>query len=94
MTIEYWLIAVRDHPYRPPPRQRLVLTCLALRVDPETGRGFASVRTLARDAGVGERTVKQATAWARRSGLLVTSKRGHRLADAPAGARRGTPRVG
>jgi hypothetical protein len=76
-----WLTAVRDHPDRPPPMQRLVLDCLGLRMDWKTGQGFASALTLAKDADVCGRTVLRATAWARKHGLLVMEKRGHRLTD-------------
>jgi hypothetical protein len=50
---------------------------LALRLDWETGVGFASVRQIGADAGACERTVKSATVWARTSELLVLTRRGH-----------------
>jgi hypothetical protein len=81
-----WQKAVRDAPDRPPPMQRLVLDSLTLRVDWQTGKGFASAAALAGDADVGERTVRRATAWARGRGLLVMEKRGHRLTDEAAKA--------
>src|SRR5262245_23633090 len=57
--------------------QRYVLTCLALRMDWGTGRGFASARQLGADADANERTVRRATSWARGDGYLVQVKRGH-----------------
>ena len=81
-----WMAAVRDHPDRPPPEQCLVLDRLALRVDWKTGKGFASAAELAGDADVGERTVRRATAWARKHGLLIMGKRGHRRGDGSAKA--------
>ena len=48
-----WLKAVRDQPDRPPPVQRHVLTCLLLRVDWESGEGFASTESLMADADCG-----------------------------------------
>ena len=74
-----WLKAVRDHPDRPPPVQRHVLTCLVLRLNWGTGSGYVSARQLAADAGCDERTVRRATRWARRAGLLVMTRRGHRI---------------
>ena len=72
---------VRDHPRRPPAAQRLVLWCLALRLDFSTAQGFASSATLAADADVSEWTVRRATRWARSAGLLVMVQRGHRRGD-------------
>lgn len=71
--------AVRDHPDRPPTMQRHVLHMLALRLDWETGAGFASVRVLAADADASEHTAKRATAWARSAQLLVLTRRGGRI---------------
>ena len=48
-----WMAAVRDHPGRPSPMQCHVLNCLALRMDWQTGAGFASTGTLATDAAAG-----------------------------------------
>ena len=81
--IELWLAAVRDHPHRPGPLQRHVLTMLALRLDWSTGRGFASVRDIAADADASDHTVKRATGWARSDavGLLHRTRRGHRLGN-------------
>jgi hypothetical protein len=76
-----WMAAVRDHPQRPPSEQRHVLMNLALRLSWETSTGFASARQLAADVGCDERTVRRATAWARASGMLIRTKRGHRLGD-------------
>jgi hypothetical protein len=78
-VIERWLVAVRDHPERPPPTQRLVLHCLALRMNWQTGRGFASVAQLGADADAAKNTVLRATKWARRTDLLVQTRRGHRI---------------
>ncbi len=68
---------IRDHPDRPPALQRLVLYCLALRMDWETGCGFASTETLAADASAEERTVRRATRWGRQADLLLQTRRGH-----------------
>jgi DNA-binding transcriptional regulator YhcF (GntR family) len=57
--------------------QCLVLDRLALRMDWQTGRGFASARQLAGDASVSEHTVKRATKWGRAHELLVLTRRGH-----------------
>ena len=76
-----WLKAVRDQPDRPPPVQRHVLTCLLLRVDWESGEGFASTESLMADADCGASTVKRATGWARGHRLLAIKKRGHRRGD-------------
>lgn len=75
--IAEWQKAVRDCPDRPPPEQRLVLDCLALRLDWKTGCGSASSAQLAADAGCAVRTVWRATGWAREAGLLIQSRRGH-----------------
>ncbi len=77
--IERWLIAIRDHPARPPLAQSHVLTMLALRMNWATGRGFASARQLGQDAGVSEPTVHRATRWGRDSGYLLRTRRGHRV---------------
>ena len=74
-----WMTAIRDHPKRPTPAQHLILNCLALRLDWETGAGFASVRQLTDDAGVNEKTVRRATTWARDNGFLTRTRRGHRI---------------
>jgi hypothetical protein len=81
--IERWLAAVRDHPDRPAALQRHVLTMLALRLDWTTGSGFASVRDIAADADASDHTVKRATGWARsdKVGLLMRTRRGHRLGN-------------
>ncbi len=76
-----WLKAVRDQPDRPPPVQRHVLTCLLLRVDWESGEGFASTESLMADADCAASTVKRATGWARGHRLLAIKKRGHRRGD-------------
>jgi hypothetical protein len=76
-VIERWLVAVRDHPSRPSTLQSHVLTMLALRMDWETGRGFAGVRDLMADAGVSKNTVMRATGWAAGSQLLLRTRRGH-----------------
>jgi hypothetical protein len=80
-VIERWLIAIRDHPGSPAIAQQLVLERLALRVDWQTGRGFASVRQLAVDARSSEPTVRRATSWARNAELLTQTRRGHRLGN-------------
>jgi hypothetical protein len=80
-VIERWLIAVRDHPNRPPLAQCHVLTMLALRLDWATGRGFASTRQLMADASAEERTVRRSTRWARDNELLLQTRRGRRLGN-------------
>jgi hypothetical protein len=80
-VIEKWLVAIRDHPGRPPAVQRLVLHCLALRMNWETGAGFASTGQLAADSDAEERTVRRATSWARQAELLLQTRRGHRLGN-------------
>src|ERR1039457_213570 len=75
-VIEGWLVAIRDHPQRPPAMQRYVLTVLALRLDWKTGAGFASTAQLAADADVTPPTVKRATSWARKAELLLQTRRG------------------
>ena len=79
--IERWLMAVRDHPDRPPPMQRHVLTMLALRLNWKSGAGYVSTGQLVTDSGAEDRTVRRATAWARDHGLLVQTRRGHRLGN-------------
>jgi hypothetical protein len=76
-VIERWLVAVRDHPDRPPALQCHILTMLALRMDWSTGRGFAGIRDLMADAAAGKATVSRATAWACTSQLLLCTRRGH-----------------
>src|SRR5262249_48335397 len=78
-----WLTAVRDHPGRPRGRSRCfeVLTMLALRLDWGTGTGYASTGQLMADTGAGERTVRRALDWAQQAGLLVRTRRGHRLGN-------------
>jgi hypothetical protein len=75
------MTAIRDHPERPTPAQSHVLDRLALRTDWQTGCGFASIHQLAADTQYGERTVKNAIAWAIRHNLIVRTRRGHRLGD-------------
>lgn len=72
-----WLVAVRDHPTRPPSAQRLVLACLATRLDWTAGTGYCSHATMAADAGASVSTAKRATRWAVRAGLLAQTRRGH-----------------
>lgn len=74
-----WMVALRDHPERPPAAQVHVLSMLALRLDWSTGAGFASNGQLASDAQCEERTVKRATKWAREHEMLVQTRRGHRV---------------
>lgn len=75
--IERWLVAIRDHPNRPPAHQRHVLTMLALRMDWTTGRGYVGTRDLMADADVCRNTVMRATSWARQEQLLMRTRRGH-----------------
>jgi hypothetical protein len=77
--IERWLVAIRDHPERPAPAQCHVLTMLALRMDWTTGSGFASILQLTADATASKATVKRATKWARDTGFLIQTRRGHRI---------------
>lgn len=56
-----------------------VLTMLALRMDWITGCGFASVRQLGQDADASERTVRRGLDWARDTGYLLRTRRGHRV---------------
>jgi hypothetical protein len=72
--------AVRDHPGRPGPVLCRVLDCLALRLDWQTGYGFASIDTLIADTGTSEATVRRALRWARSAGLVDQYRRGHRIA--------------
>jgi len=76
-VIERWLVAVRDHPDRPPPMQRHVLAMLALRMDWAAGAGFCGIRDLMADADVSKRTVMRATSWAIGKHFLVRTRRGH-----------------
>jgi hypothetical protein len=78
-VIERWLVAIRDHPERPAAAQHLVLHMLALRMDWQTGCGYASVRQLGQDAAASERTVRRGIGWARDTGFLLRTRRGHRL---------------
>jgi hypothetical protein len=71
-------MAITLAPDRPPPTQHLALVCLLFRVDWQTMRGYAAVRTIAADAGVAESTVKAAIAWAAKRGLVVQVDRGYR----------------
>jgi hypothetical protein len=76
-----WMTAIREHSSCPPSAQCAVLLSLALRMDQETGAGLASAGQLADDAQCDERTVRRATGWARKAGMLEQSTRGHRLGD-------------
>jgi hypothetical protein len=78
------MTAVRDHPERPSLAQCHVLDRLALRMDWQTGSGFASVSQLAADAGCAERNVRNAITWARNHDLLTRTRRGHRRGDGTA----------
>jgi hypothetical protein len=80
-VIERWLVAIRDHPERPPPMQCHVLTMLGLRMNWSTGTGYASTGQLVADSDANERTIRRATAWARSSELLLQTRRGHRLGN-------------
>jgi hypothetical protein len=77
-TALLWQKAVRDHPDRPQPAWCHVLWCLALRLGWKTGTGYASIEVLAADAGCSASTVKRATDWARKAGLLVQTSQGGR----------------
>lgn len=79
--MERWLVAIRDDPRRPPSRQVHVLAMLALRMNWETGSGFASGQQLAADADADERTVRRATRWAREAGYVMQTRRGHRMGN-------------
>jgi hypothetical protein len=73
------MTAIRDHPERPSADQCLVLDRLALRMDWQTGCGYASVAQLAADTGCSEATVRRALTWARGNELLIRTRRGHRV---------------
>jgi hypothetical protein len=79
--IERWLVAIRDHPARPPAMQRHVLACLALRLDWKTGRGFTSTAQVMADSDASKATVKRATRWGRDLGFLLQTRRGQRLGN-------------
>lgn len=82
-----WRQKLSEHPGRPQGRQRLqldALLALAGLLSAKTGKGSASVADIAQAAGIGERTVKRATAWAQEAGWLEQSRRGHRLGDGTA----------
>jgi hypothetical protein len=57
----------------------MVLVSLAQRMDWSTGCGYASSGQLAEDADCTDRTVRSATAWARKAAMLVQTRRGHRI---------------
>lgn len=57
-----------------------VLWALGLRMGPN-GSGFASVQTLAADAGVSPETAKRAIRDGRQRGYLLQTRRGHRISD-------------
>jgi hypothetical protein len=80
-VIERWLKTIRDHPERPPTVQRYVLAMLALRLDWKTGAGYVSTFQLVADSDVSESTIRRATSWARDVGLLLQTRRGHRLGN-------------
>jgi hypothetical protein len=75
-----WQKELRACPDRPRGRQRRqfdALLALSALLDWPTGMGFASEIQVARDADVGERTVRRAITWARRHGWLHQARRGH-----------------
>lgn len=74
-----WLTAVWAHPDRLPDTQRNALVGLALTLDWATGKGFASVSKIADKSGCGDATVKRATSWARKRGLLIQTRRGRHV---------------
>jgi len=76
-----WQAAVRDYPGRPASGRLDVLAMLALRLDWTTGAGFVSIGQIAADAAVSASTVKRAIRWAIGAGLLVQTRRGHRLGN-------------
>lgn len=73
-----WMRAIRDEGGAPSTSTIAVLGQLALRMRPDGG-GFASQQQLADDASVTTRTVQRALKWARDTGYLVQTRRGHRL---------------
>jgi len=77
-----WMRAVRDALPKPGPRSSrlVVLFCLALRMRPD-GTGFCSQPQLAEDAEVHATTVRRHLTWARDTGYLVRTRRGHRLGN-------------
>jgi hypothetical protein len=79
-----WKRYLQERPDRPQGRQRRqadVLLALADMLDAETGEGHVPVLELAKAAGVSETVAKRAITWARTSGLLERTSRGHRLGD-------------
>src|SRR5947207_1915931 len=54
---------------------------LALRMDWQTGRGFAATKQLMADASARDSTVRRSTKWARDNELLLQTRRGHRLGN-------------
>lgn len=75
-----WMRAVRDARPKATVDRLAVLWALALRMRAD-GAGYASVRTLADDVAVCERTARRATDWARECDYLNRTRRGHRLGD-------------
>lgn len=79
VTVATWQQKLSEHPDRPQGRQRLqlgALLALAGLLNRTTGKGAASLADIAKAAGIGERTVYRATAWAKANGWL-SQKRGH-----------------
>jgi hypothetical protein len=82
-VIESWLKAIRDHPDRPSATERVVLECLALRLNWTTGKGFCSVQQLMEDAPAAKRSVLRALEWAQSDTvtILKQTRRGGRKGD-------------
>jgi biotin operon repressor len=85
MSLLMWMRAIRDHRPKPGPRSARypVLWGLALRMRKD-GSGFVSMQTLAEDVEWGESTVRRHIKWARDTGYLLRTRRGHRLGDGTA----------
>lgn len=70
-----WQRAVRDDPTITGTRM-LVLLTVGVHLD---GSGYLGIDQVAASTGLGERTVRRHLAWARHTGWLYRSRRGHRL---------------
>lgn len=72
-----WLRALRDDPAVTGTRLLVLLTVGTYL----NGSGFLSVDQIAASTGLGRRTVIRHLGWARRTGWLVQTRRGHRLGN-------------
>lgn len=76
-----WLALLLD--YRPllPDKRFRILAALMRQLDWKTGAGYCSEQTLADVTGAGKRTVRDTLKWARDTGYLIRTRKGHRLGD-------------